>query len=1504
MQKLKQRKAARMREAKKVQDEKAKVKREQKKERAQAVKDMKKFAIGMDEVAGAVKNEKMRFAAEYQSQSAKYRKKIEEAKTVLERLTRAFEEHKAGWAKLIKITNQNGFKLHRHRAEQLHSLNVKRAQEAMKIALMKRKRIELEQEYYHAKEGIDHLSNELLSEKANMSVERSKLENGNVELARAKHKEAQLLKQAASVKEKAFKEHMHAKALIAKLSHQYRKEENAKKVLKMKMAQALLAEKVKMAVRLKEAAMKEWILRNRIANSMTSPGARELQEELHWLTMEHLMAKKKQLAHVLSVLEIAIKKETVRSKRKIAILMNDLAKVRKERADQIAQHTRSEAELKALRTKEGNALRRQKNKIRQLFHTLVKEKGRAKLLQNLLVTRQHNHNERLKVLERIRLAVRSITILVEKKDRKAAKVIIAQALRAFRIAEARLLKQIHENNEKIRLENLKLRHRKIRDNAIWNRKLESEKRMKIKDNLSIKRETAKTTSARLRHVKLIQHLKSVRAKLSKELKILKNATVILKTSRGKLNKGLAHQRSLTERVKNEKAKVKELAKDAKVGAAQQRSKAARLKEALANKVLGERVATVRAHLVKLRSTAKVQQAKVTAELSKEKAKVKKMKGAYLSLRRAYHLLRREFKRRVKHGKRYNAESTKELKNFKLKLGKLLQKNRALALLIKKQKEDIANEVEGERKQTDQDAVEFQSVRKSDAMKLRLVKTRAKRTLENLTYVENELRQAHQALLGGKADRAHWLREIEKLREQLRLEETIEERELEKIRARTIHFGHVLRRERAKIAKRIRLEKESETQEIEDVKAKETKATNRATKHAAQVMKELKQKNAWTIRELQSISVANRERLRRLKLRAANELEHIAAKNKWLKESIRQEGVKIALQLEHLRGIAAHSLHRVKAKDVNALTTNRQLIHLLAHDQKEMARTLKNLRAEESKNLRKMKNRARLEIARSAAQATSLGHQFVQEKVTAARELKKEKASESAEIKREGEKEALALKERASKDKHLAQNLSDEKTRASLMLRQQKLFEANRRRKERARVTKLLRQHIANERQYSHEIHMLIMEGIQRDISLKREEAKLDKRLQAIIIKQTKLLEPLQDRIRKLIGIQTVAMKELEQFRVQEFHLRTLLEKEETVLPRMAWKLLHESIKFRMKGKELKYLRSRVADLHDELDRNSRKLKLALLHESSLSHKLANEKLELIQKIKPMQAAMAIYEKKLEGVQHEDGELDQKKVTTVNKLRQIKVVVKRLKAKLVNGKKRLSITAKQERHLLKEISKVEAKASQILAKVESAKSKAIQMATRIKRLKAAEVKLKLSSAQARDKARKDDNKIKRLSVQVDKESVRVAAVTRKLNFISTIQQVKKIKSENVKLVEELRRWKLKRAKEHNIDVLIGRKEKRESAWERSAKSNLEKLLKAVKSSQNDVRNSQRVHKNLEKEKEHRKMLLHRIARLRRKVAHWKDAIEKVHEVNKRRNQRVDLKLKAVKTIRLALAAARR
>merc|ERR1712007_64653 len=97
----------------------------------------------------------------------------------------------------------------------------------------------------------------------------------------------------------------------------------------------------------------------------------------------------------------------------------------------------------------------------------------------------------------------------------------------------------------------------------------------------------------------------VRANLSKELKILKKATAILKMRRGKLNKGLAHQRSLTERVKNEKAKVKELKNDAKVGAVQQRSKAAHQKETLANKVLGERVATVQAHLFKLRSTAKV-----------------------------------------------------------------------------------------------------------------------------------------------------------------------------------------------------------------------------------------------------------------------------------------------------------------------------------------------------------------------------------------------------------------------------------------------------------------------------------------------------------------------------------------------------------------------------------------------------------------------------------------------------------------------------------------------------------------------------------------------------------------------------------------------------------------------------------------------------------------------------------------------------------------------------------
>jgi len=993
----------------------------------------------------------------------------------------------------------------------------------------------------------------------------------------------------------------------------------------------------------------------------------------------------------------------------------------------------------------------------------------------------------------------------------------------------------------------------------------------------------------------------VRAKLSKELKILKNAMSILKTNKGKLNKGLDRQGSLAERVKSEKAKVKELTTDAKVGAAEQRSRAAHQKETLANKVLGERVATVQAHLVKLRSTAKVQQAQVTAELSKEKAKVKKMKGAYLLLRRAYHLFRREFKRRVKHGKKYNAERTKALKNFKLKLGKLLQKNRALALLLKKQKEDIANEVEGERKQTAQDAAEFQSVKKNDAMKLRLVKTRATSTLEILTHVESKLRQAHEALLRGKADRANWLREIEKLREQLRLEERIEERELAKIRARTIHFGHVLRRERAKIAKRIQLEKERERQELEDVKAKETKAANRATKHAAQVMKELKQKKAWTIRELHSISVANRERLRRLKLREANELRHIAAKNNRLKESIRQEGVRIALQLEHLKHMAVHALHGVNAKDANALLTNRQLIHLLAHDQKEMARALKNLRAEESKNLRKRKNRARLEIARSAAQATSLGHQLVQEKVTAARELKKEEARESARIKREGEKDALMLKERASKDEHLAQELSHEKTRASLMLRQQRLFEANRRRKERARVTKLLRQRIAKERQYSHEIHMLIMEEIQREISLKREEAKLDDRLKAIIAKQTILLGPLQDKIKKLLLIQAPAMKGLEQFRVQEFHLRTLLEREETVLPRMAWKLLHESIKFRMKAKELKYLRSRMADLHDEVNGNGRKLKHALLYESSLSHKLAMKKLEVIQHIKPMQSWMATYEKELQGMQHKNGELDQKKVKTLKKIGQTKVVVKQLKAKLVNGKKRLSIAAKQERRLLKEISQIEAKASQILAKVERAKSKAIQMETRIKRLKVAEVKLKLSSAQTADQARKDDDKVKSLSVQIDKERVKVAAVTRKLN---TIRQVKKIKSENAKLAEELRRLKLKRVKETDHDVLIGRKEKREIAWERSAKSNLEKLLRVVKSSQNDLKNRQRVHKNLEKEKDHRMMLLHRIAQLRRKIAHWKDAVEKVREVNKKRNQSVDLKLKAVHEIRLALAAARR
>lgn len=271
------------------------------------------------------------------------------------------------------------------------------------------------------------------------------------------------------------------------------------------------------------------------------------------------------------------------------------------------------------------------------------------------------------------------------------------------------------------------------------------------------------------------------------------------------------------------------------------------------------------------------------------------------------------------------------------------------------------------------------------------------------------------------------------------------------------------------------------------------------------------------------------------------------------------------------------------------------------------------------------------------------------------------------------------------------------------------------------------------------------------------------------------------------------------------------------------------------------------------------------------------------------------------MQHEDGKLDRKKVNTLKKLRHMKVVVKQLKAKLVNGKKRLSNAAKQERRLLQEISKVGAKASQILAKVESAKSKAIQMETRIKRLKAAEVKLKLSSAQTTDKARKEDNEIKRLSAQVDKERVKVAAGTRKFNFISTIQQVKRIKSENVKLVEELRRWKLKRANEHDHEVLIGRKEKRESAGKRSANSNLEKVLKAVKSSQNDLRNRQRVHKNLEKGKEHRKMLLRRIARLRRKVTYLKDAIEKVHELNKRRNRSVDLKLREVK---LAIAAARR
>merc|ERR1712137_847959 len=171
----------------------------------------------------------------------------------------------------------------------------------------------------------------------------------------------------------------------------------------------------------------------------------------------------------------------------------------------------------------------------------------------------------------------------------------------------------------------------------------------------------------------------------------------------------------------------------------------------------------------------------------------------------------------------------------------------------------------------------------------------------------------------------------------------------------------------------------------------------------------------------------------------------------------------------------------------------------------------------------------------------------------------------------------------------------------------------------------------------------------------------------------------------------------------------------------------------------------------------------------------------------------------------------------------------------------------------------------------ARRKAIQMETMIKRLQAVEVNLKLSTAQTRDKARKEVEKIKRLSVQIGKESVKVAAVTRKLNYVSTVQRVKRIQSENAKLAERLRRWKLKRAKDHRRDVLIRRKERRESAGKRSAHSNLEKLLTAIRSSQNDLRNRHRVHKNLEREEEHRKMLLHGIAGLRRTVRYLKDQI---------------------------------
>jgi len=1340
-----------------------------------------------------------------------------------------------------------------------------------------------------------------LSDKEKIAMERSRLENSTVELARAKHKEAKLLKRAASVKEKAFKEHMHAKALIAKLWHKYREEKKATRILKIKMAQAFQADKEKMAMRLKRAAMQEEILQKKITNSVTSPGTREMQEEMHWLTVQHLMAKKTQLAHVLSALKVAVKKENARSKRKIAILMDDLSQTRKERAYLMAQHFRVKATFAAMRTRNANALRRQGNKIRQMSRMLVKEEGRAAHLQKLLAKKQQNHNRWLKALERIRQAVWSIHILHKREDVKAAKVRVAQALRAFGIAKARLVKQIRENKEKVRLENLKRQIGKKMDNTIWIHKVESEKEMKIKDNLAIKREGAKIASNRLRGVKLIQHLKSERVTLSKELKILDKAMAILRRRGRKLIKGLAHQRSLTQGVKNEKAKVTELVDEAKDAAAQQRSKAALLKESLANKVLGERVAKVQAHLGKVRSIAKVQQAKVTAELIKEEAKVKKMKWAYFSLKRAYHLFLRGYsKRRLKLGQKHSAEIM-ALRKLGKKDWKLLQKNQALALLVKKRREDLAKEVRGDQKQKVQDAAELQSVKKKDAIELAIAKARAKRTFVRLTHLKNEIRKTYQVLLHGKTNRAHWLREIEKLKEQLRLEENIEAKELEKISARTIHFGHVLRQERAKIAKRIRWEKERETREIEDVKAEERKAINHATKHAAQVMKELKQKKTWTLRELQSISLAKRERLRRLKLREANELKHIAAKKRRLKERNEQEARKMAIKLEHLRGAAAHEMHRVKAKDAKVLTANRQLIHVLAHDQKEMLGALKNLRAAELKTIRKMKNRARLEIARFAAHATSLSHQIVLEKATAVRERKKEQVSESAEIKRQSEEEATMLKERATKDKHLAQELRREKTSAAWMLRQQKLLEANTLRKERAKLAKVLRKHVANEMQYSHEIHKLIREGIQREVSLNLEEARLDDRLKAIITKQTELLQPIEAKTRKLTARQAVAMKVYEHVRAQAFHLRTLLYREERVLPQMVWKLMHESIKFREKRKKLKYLSSKVAELQEKVRRNGKKLKHAMVYESSLSQKLTKERLELDEEIKPERASMARYEKKLQGLQREDGKVDRKKVNTLNKLKQVKVMVMALEAKLNKREKRLSETSKQERRLLQEISKVQGRASQILVKVERARRKAIQMETMIKRLKAVEVKLKLSTAQTRDKARKEVEKIKRLSVQIGKESVKVAAVTRKLNYISTVQRVKRIQSENAKLAEQLRRWKLKRAKEHRRDVLIRRKERRESAGKRSAHSNLEKLLTAIRSSQNDLRNRHRVHKNLEREEEHRKMLLHSIAGLRRTVRYLKDQIEKVHELNKRRNRSVDAKLRRAK---LAIAAARR